>query len=75
MFVGFRLRPGKDDDLIEWIENIEKDRSYYIREALRGKVKQKKASAPKEVTAAPISFPSDPVVSDEGLEANLDGWM
>ncbi len=35
--VSFRLKAGRDDDLISWLENITaNDRSYYIREALRG---------------------------------------
>ena len=36
MNVGFRLKAGRDDLIIKWLESIgEYDRSYYIREALR----------------------------------------
>ena len=33
---GFRLKYGRDNQIIEWLESSgEKDKSYYIREALR----------------------------------------
>ena len=36
MNIGFRLKKGRDDIIIDWLEAIgENDRSYYIREALR----------------------------------------
>lgn len=36
MNIGFRLKPGRDDVIIKWLEGLgENDRSYYIREALR----------------------------------------
>jgi hypothetical protein len=34
--VSFRLKPGRDDSIIDWLENLsEHDRSYYVREGLR----------------------------------------
>jgi len=34
--VGFRLKYGRDSQIIEWLESCgEMDKSYYIREALR----------------------------------------
>ncbi len=34
--VSFRLKPGRDDAIIDWLESLsEHDRSYYIRESLR----------------------------------------
>ncbi len=36
MHIGFRLKPGRDDDLIRWVESLGNgDQSYYIRESLR----------------------------------------
>jgi hypothetical protein len=36
MNISFRLKPGRDDDVISWICNIGKDdRSYFIREAIK----------------------------------------
>jgi len=36
MIIAFRLKPGRDDDLINWYESLgDGDRSYYIRETLR----------------------------------------
>ncbi len=43
MVVSFKLMPGRDDDLIEWLENLgEGEKSFYIRQALREKVSGKK---------------------------------
>jgi len=34
--LSFRLKPGKDDDLIEWLNGLpEQERSRFIRDALR----------------------------------------
>ncbi len=34
--VSFRLKPGRDDAIIDWLESLgEHDRSYYVREGLR----------------------------------------
>ncbi len=34
--VSFRLKPGRDYAIIDWLESLsEHDRSYYIRESLR----------------------------------------
>ena len=36
MYIAFRLKPGRDDDLINWFESLgDGDKSYYIRETLR----------------------------------------
>ena len=36
MNIGFRLKKGRDDIIINWLETFgENDRSYHIREALR----------------------------------------
>ncbi len=34
--VSFRLKPGRDDVIIDWLESLgEHDRSYYVRESLK----------------------------------------
>ena len=39
--ISVRLKPGRDDELIKWLEHVGKnDRSYHIREALRGFLNQ-----------------------------------
>ena len=36
MFVAFRLKEGRDDELIQWLQSLgERDRSYNIREAMK----------------------------------------
>ena len=37
MLIAFRLKPGKDDDLIAWLGSIQDgERSHHIKMALRG---------------------------------------
>ncbi len=39
--ISFRLKPGRDDQIINWLEDVgDNDRSYHIREALRGFLNQ-----------------------------------
>ena len=41
MRISVRLKAGRDDEIIKWLENVgSNDRSYYIREALRGFLNQ-----------------------------------
>ncbi len=56
MHIGFRLKPGRDDLIINWLESVgENDRSYYIREALRnyllGIVPQNFSPAPSNLAS------------------------
>jgi hypothetical protein len=45
MFIAFRLKPGRDDDLIEWAESLGAgDQSYHIRETLRRNLNPKGGS-------------------------------
>jgi len=74
MFIAFRLKLGRDDDLISWINNAgEGDRSYHIRETLRRGLFREAAPfyavqiEPKQVEE------TAPEVLD--LEKNLDEWF
>lgn len=77
----FRLMPGRDDDLIQWLETLgEGERSFYIRQILRrglaGPV------APTIASRVPIAVPEDPpqlvkqeimeTVPNDDIEAKLD---
>ena len=36
MVINFKVKPGRDDDIINWLAGLgEKERSFYIRLALR----------------------------------------
>ena len=38
--VAFKVKPGRDDDLIKWLEEIgEGERSFFIRQALRAVIR------------------------------------
>lgn len=44
----FRLKPGRDDELIQWLESLGKgERSCFIRKALREAVERKPAETTK----------------------------
>ena len=77
MYIGFRLREGRDDDIIEWISSLDKDRSHHIREAIRGGLNTKMTSPPvKSVPKKPVVELPEEDDTDEGdLEANLDSWL
>lgn len=77
----FRLMPGRDDDLIEWLESLGKGEiSFYIRQVLRrglaGPV------TPTIASRVPIAVPEDPpqlvkqeimeTASNDDIEARLD---
>ena len=78
-FVAFRLKPGRDDALIDWINNLpEQDRSYHIREALRSNLQgQVITSRPIEINFAKPEVRSlPPLPGDaEDVEAALDDWL
>ena len=90
--VSFRLKAGRDDDLISWFESISaNDRSYHIRETLRGSLIKgipqdslhlnNIERSPNAVNAAnSINKPVNkekPIaeISEDELEKNLRGWM
>lgn len=74
MFVAFRLKPGKDNDLINWISNMgEGDRSYYIREALRQGLFRQSAPLPTIKIEPKQANKADPVKVD--IEKNLAEWF
>lgn len=70
---SFRVKAGRDDLIIEWLDSIgERDRSYYIREALRDYL----------TTVTPLSNPSTRLPASsksvkkksvkEGLKSNVE---
>ncbi len=71
MFIAFRLKPGRDDDLIAWMQTLGVDeRSAGIRQALRGNVSRQSPTVkiqPKQVTER------EQVSND--VEKNLDSWF
>ncbi len=76
MFVTFRLKPGRDDDLIESLEGYPGgDRSYYIRELLR-----KGLINPSQQVATPGLVKIEPKkgepdeIKEADLEKSLDSW-
>jgi hypothetical protein len=78
-FVAFRLKEGRDDALINWIENLpERDRSYHIREALRsnlqGQPRQVIQAAPFVAKVVNPEIPALPG-NAEDIESALDNWI
>ncbi len=86
--VSFRLKAGKDDDLIRWIEGISaNDRSYHIRETLRSSlikgitqvfpspVNNNAVSAGKNIIKPIAKEKPIAEISEAELEKNLKGWM
>lgn len=51
MIISVRLRPGSDDDIIEWFLGVTRgDRSYMVREALRIYMQREKEKAARGET-------------------------
>jgi len=74
MFVAFRLKPGRDDDLISFINNTgEGDRSYHIREKLRQGLFMEAAPLPAFKIKPKQAKEQAPEVLD--LEKNLEEWF
>ena len=75
MFIAFRLKPGRDDDLIAWVNSLGQDeRSYNIRQALRGNTGP--VSEPVRVKPKVIPVKSEPPTDNAGdIEKNLDSWF
>ncbi len=54
MFIAFRLKPGRDDDLIRWVESLGNgDQSYYIRESLRRDLNAQKGGRSNALPPSP----------------------
>jgi len=71
MFIAFRLKPGRDDDLIEWAESLGAgDQSYHIRETLRRNLNPKGGSN----YALPPS-PSPVIKSNENKSIKSGDWV
>ncbi len=89
MIVNFRLKVGRDDEIICWINRLgEYDRSYHIREVLRGYIRGDSAETnPSHVTSSPscVSVDEDSVNDIpqniningdiEDLDTALNGWL
>lgn len=78
LFVAFRLKTDRDDEIIEWLESIgDRDRSYKIREALKTYLN----GASSDTTPISLKPASSPLTikkreMDENIiEANLEGWV
>ncbi len=71
MFVGFRLKKGRDDDIIKWLNSIDtNDRSYHIREHLRAKISPTKTESLKSKDNS-----KETTLVSNNAESNLDNWM
>ena len=85
MRVNFRLKPGRDDDLIRWLETLPDDpgRSFAIRKALREKysggeatIRQRQVKPrtkdifTSEIEAEPVIYGEQ--LGNDDLEAKLD---
>ena len=74
MFIAFRLKPGRDNDLIGWINNArEGDRSYHIREALRQSLFRQATPLP-DIKIKPKEAKEATLVKAD-LEKNLEEWL
>jgi Tfp pilus assembly protein PilP len=89
VIVTFKLFAGRDDDLIEWLRSLgSREKSSYIRLAIRQQFIARKNSAPHDFSIGqsfqagpPVAAVQDcvennpnPAVSDELLEARLARW-
>ncbi len=77
MFASFRLKPGRDDDLIAWLINLQPgDRSYHIRETIRkGLTASPRRPETPQVTISPKQKRSEQqIVNSADLETALDSW-
>ena len=76
----FRLMPGRDDDLIQWLETLgEGERSFYIRQVLRRGLAGPVTPTPFRVPVEAAKEPSRSVkqeiagtAPDNDIEAKLD---
>lgn len=87
--ISFRLKAGRDDDLISWLEGLAaNDRSYFIRETLRSSLingtPPSSSSLVNPINDTAISKSvikpvgkqkSVSEISEAELEKNLRGWM
>ncbi len=77
MFVGFRLKKGRDDAIITWLNSVEtNDRSYHIREALRqnfGNEKPKVTTQSSNLNIKELNNNNNN--NNNNVESNLDNWM
>ena len=73
MFVAFRLKPDRDDDLIAWINTLgEDERSAGIRQALRGNVTRQESFTAPKIKPKEVTPRAD---APGNIEKNLDSWF
>ncbi len=76
MFIAFRLKPGRDDDLIAWINTLGVDeRSAGIRQALRGNATRVEVETLPPLPKKIEPKQAEPVARQVDIEKNLDGWL
>jgi hypothetical protein len=76
MYTAFRLKPGRDSDLITWLEGFEPgDRSYYIRQAIRQGIQTPARQAPVEVSIKPKAAAEEIRPEPADLDSALDNWL
>jgi len=82
MFIAFRLKPGRDDDLIAWISSLGRDeRSCNIRQALRGvvfnaaPVNTRQAPGKHHANIMPKAADAKATENTRDIETNLDQWL
>ena len=75
MFVAFKLKKGRDQDLIAWIDSLDEgDRSYHIREVLRRGIN---IQAPYPLSAIKIQpkQAKETELENVDLDKNLQAWV
>ncbi len=75
--ISFRLKPGRDDEVINWICDLgDNDRSYFIREAIKFYIKHNSSSElSSALTKHTPTFPqslNSSVARDEEREVTED---
>ena len=75
VFIAFKLKKGRDQDLIAWIDSLDEgDRSYHIREVLRRGLSMQSPSQLLPIRIQPKqTINAEPEKID--LDKNLQEWM
>lgn len=75
VFIAFKLKKGRDQDLIAWIESLgDGDRSYHIRELLRRGISMQVPTQLNPNKIQPKQTKSVEIVKID-LDKNLQEWM
>ena len=72
--VAFRVRPGRDDDIISWLNSLHQDeKGVFIRQALREWLDGKSKSVPYNVDQqADRNTDDDQIVDEQEIISKLD---